>query len=204
MDPIKGTIIKTSELIFFYPLHTITNYQSIHSTKLITSIKNIKGFYKGIKYQLLFLPINRYIDLKILENNDISFKSALLSSTCKILTYPLQTYEIYYQLNNKKPPFNFLLKGYHYFYIYNTISYYIWFNSLKIYSDNINIKNNLIKNAFVGFLSGITVDIIVNPLKVIKLNYQNNTIPKTYYSGIKLRILFSAIQSSYFNILINY
>ena len=207
MDPIKGTFIKTTEIFLLYPLTTIMNYQIINSNNIFNSFKNIyktHGFYKGVGFKLLYLPINRFIDLKILQTYDSSLKSALLSSTIKIITYPLQTYSIYYQLNNIKPKMNILFNGYRYFYLYNTLSYYIWFKSLNVYSNNINIKNKILKNGIIGIISSITVDICIHPLKLIQTNLQNNTINRNIFSGIRMKLFISAFQGLFFNILINF
>jgi hypothetical protein len=80
---------------------------------------------------------------------------------------------------------------------------------LEYFNNNINIESNIIKNFCVGFITGIIVDITMNPLRVIKTNLQNNISFKNIfnnqniiYRGLKTKLILSALQSSYFNIFI--
>mgnify|MGYP000987473941 CR=1 FL=1 len=93
---------------------------------------------------------------------------------------------------------NILFNGYRYFYLYNTLSYYIWFKSLNVYSNNINIKNKILKNGIIGIISSITVDICIHPLKLIQTNLQNNTINRNIFSGIRMKLFISAFQGLFF------
>ena len=213
MNPYKGIAVKSSEILLFYPLHSIINYQHINYTNIKNTIKQInykKGFYNGIKFQLMYLPINRFIDLQCYKDYNISFKAAILCSTLKAFTYPLNTFEIYYKLHGKYPKIKNLYNGYGFYFLSNTTSYIIWFNCLEYFNNNINIESNIIKNFCVGFISGIIVDIAMNPLRVIKTNLQNNISFKNIfnkqniiYRGLKTKLILSALQSSYFNVFIN-
>ena len=71
------------------------------------------------------------------------------------------------------------------------------------------IKNYNLKNAIVGLISGLTVDIIMNPLRVLKTNYQTTNKIRINFKdikfidrGLKLRLLLSCLQSSFFNMFI--
>ena len=115
MNPINGIFIKCAEISLFYPLYAIINYQHINATGIYNSIKQMKsttGFYRGIHFNLLHLPTNKFIDLQIYKHYDSSFYAALLSSTFKMLTYPLSTCEVYYLLNNKLPRKSMLYNGF--------------------------------------------------------------------------------------------
>ena len=220
MNPVNGIFIKCAEISLFYPLYAIINYQHINATGIYNSIKQMKsttGFYRGIHFNLLHLPANKFIDLQIYKHYDSSFYAALLSSTFKMLTYPLSTCEVYYLLNNKLPRKSMLYNGFSLYYISNTFSYMLWYKSLNFYNDNITIKNYNIKNAVVGLVSGLTIDIIMNPIRVIKTNYQNATNINSINSsnsinifknirfldrGLKVKLLLSCLQSSFFNTMI--
>jgi len=212
MDPLHGTIIKSIEIICFFPLHSIIHFQHIYSTGIYKSIQKMRyttGFYRGIHFNLMYLPINRFIDLKIYKHYDSSIPGSLLSSSLKLITYPLHTCEVYYLLNNKLPKLNILYNGGSFYFISNTLSYLIWFNSLTFYNKIIPIKNYNLKNAIVGLFAGLSIDFIMNPLKVIKTNYQNNTNEKVFLNnfkkiklfdrGLKIKLILSALQSSTFN-----
>lgn len=54
--------------------------------------------------------------------------------------------------------------------------------TLEYFNKKVEIKSNILKNAYIGFISGIIVDVIMNPLRVIKTNLQNNII----FRGINL------------------
>ena len=202
MDPLNSSIIKSIEIVLFYPIHSIIYNQQI---KQDVKYKTFSRFYKGLPFQFMYQPINRYLDVIIYNKYDVSLQTSILNSTLKFVTYPLQTCEVYYQINNKLPNIINYYNGYQFFFISNTISYYLWFNSLKyydLYFTNI-INNTNVKNATVGFLAGLTVDIIINPLKVLKTNYQNNIKKydfnfKFMFRGIKARILLSSLQSAFF------
>ena len=56
----------------------------------------------------------------------------------------------------------------------NTFSYFIWYNSLNYFNEHIKIQNHNLKNDVIGLISGLTVDIIMNPLRVLKTNFQNS------------------------------
>ena len=61
MDPYKGILIKTSEILLFYPLNSTIYYQHINNTNIINTIKILyknQGFYNGIRFQIMYLPIN--------------------------------------------------------------------------------------------------------------------------------------------------
>ena len=212
MNPIHGTIIKGIEISLFYPLYSIINYQHVNNTSIYKSINTMKtttGFYRGIQFNLLYLPINKYVDLQIYKKFDSSIEAALLSSSLKIITYPLSTCEVYYLLHNKLPNMNKLYNGFSFYYISNTLSYLLWFNSLAYYNKQFTIKNYNLKNAIVGLISGLTVDIIMNPFRVLKTNYQTTNKIRINFKdikfidrGLKLRLLLSCLQSSFFNMLI--
>lgn len=215
MNPYHGILIKGAEITCFFPLHAIIHYQHINGTNIYRSISNMKkttGFYRGIQFNLAYLPINKYMDLAVYKHYDSSIKGAILSSSLKAITYPLNTCEIYYLLNNRLPKFNKLYNGFSFYYASNTISYLIWFNSLNYFNRNINIKNYNLKNATVGLVSGLIVDILMNPIRVLKTNYQNsgiNTINLNTFKnmrfvdrGMKMKLILSCIQSSFFNVFI--
>lgn len=212
LDSYKGIIIKTSEILLFYPLHSIIYYQHVNNSSLLSTIKNLnnnQGFYNGIRFQLMYLPINKFIDLQCYKDYGSNIEGSVICSLFKIFTYPMNTFEVFYNLNKKYPHINNLYNGYKFYFLSNSISYYIWFNSLEYFNKKISIENNIQKNACVGFLSGIIVDILVNPLRVIKTNLQNNILLNKlntniiFFRGIKSKLILSALQTSYFNIFIN-
>ena len=208
----KGIIIKTSEILLFYPLHSIIYYQHINNSNFKKTIKILnanKNFYSGIRFQLMYLPINKFIDLQTYTDYGSSIKGGIICSFLKSFTYPINTFEVHYNLNNKYPKKNYLYKGFSIYFISNSISYYIWFNILEYFNKKVEIKSTILKNAYVGIISGIIVDVIMNPLRVIKTNLQNNVsydklnFNNIIFRGIKSKLILSAFQSSYFNILIN-
>lgn len=235
MNPYKGIAVKSSEILLFYPLHSIIYYQHVNNSTLLTTIKNLnnnQGFYNGIRFQLMYLPINKFIDLQCYKDYGTSIYGGLICSFLKGFTYPLNSFEVYYNLHSCYPKIKNLYNGYSFYFISNTLSYVIWFNSLEYFNKKIKFdanereKKNILsftklkKDFYVGFLSGIIVDIAMNPLRVIKTNLQNdykNTIKNIYklenYNifnskslvnrGLKSKLLLSALQSSYFNIFIN-
>jgi len=215
MNPIYGSILKGIETIILFPLQSIIHYQHVNSTGIFKSIQKMRyttGFYRGISFNLIALPINKYIDLKIYQSYNASIIAALLSSSLKIITYPLNTCEVYYLLNNKLPKINMLYNGFSFYYTSNSLSFLIWYNSLHFYNKHITIKNYNLKNATVGLIAGLSVDIIMNPLRVIKTNSQNNInysfnadFIKLFFrsnQGLKMKLILSCIQSSLFNTLI--
>ena len=167
MNPIHGILIKGIEISLFYPFYSIINYQHVNATGIYKSIKTMTyttGFYRGVQFNLVCLPINKFMDLQIYKHYDLSLQASLLSSSFKIITYPLNTCEVYYLLNNKLPKFNKLYNGISIYYISNTFSYLIWYNSLNYFNKHIKIKNHNLKNAVIGLISGLATDIIMNPL----------------------------------------
>ena len=228
MDPYKGILIKTSEILLFYPLNSTIYYQHINNTNIINTIKILyknQGFYNGIRFQIMYLPINKFIDLQCYKDYCSSLYGGLICSCLKTFTYPIHSFEVYYNLHSCYPKIKNLYNGYSFYFISNTMSYVIWFNCLEFFNKKIefneNIREKKIKKDFcVGFLSGIIVDILMNPLRVIKTNLQNDykkTIKNIYkfedYNifnpksivnrGLKSKLILSALQSSYFNIFIN-
>ncbi len=212
MNPIDGFFIKSIEISIFYPIYSIIHYQHINNIGIYKTIKqmnNTTGFYRGIQFNLLYLPINKYMDLLIYKYYDSSIQASLLSSSFKIFTYPLNTCEIYYLLNNKLPKFHNIYNGISLYYVSNTFSYLIWYKSINYYNKHIEIQDYNLKNAIIGLISGLTVDIIMNPLRVIKSNLQNfnkitfNNI-KFIDRGLKMKLLLSSLQSSFFNTIIQW
>ena len=214
MDPYKGILVKSSEILLFYPFHSIINYQHINNISIKNSFKQIyykNRFYNGIRFQLMYLPINRFIDLQCYQNYNITLYSAFICSSLKAFTYPLNTFEIYYNLYGKYPKINTLYNGYTLYFISNTMGYLIWFNCLEYFNKNIEFDSKICKNFYVGFMSGIIVDVLMNPLRVMKTNLQNSNISlknifssqNILYRGLKIKLFLSALQSSFFNIFIN-
>tara|TARA_B100001093_G_scaffold514654_1_gene589175 strand:- start:794 stop:1465 length:672 start_codon:yes stop_codon:yes gene_type:complete len=212
LNSYKGIIVKTSEILLFYPLHSIIYYQHINNSNLKKTIKILnanKNFYSGIRFQLMYLPINKFIDLQTYTDYGSNIKGGIICSLLKSFTYPINTFEVHYNLNNSYPKFTNLYNGYYFYFISNSLSYVIWFNTLEYFNKKVEIKSNILKNAYVGFISGIIVDVIMNPLRVIKTNLQNNlsydklNFNNIMFRGIKSKLILSAFQSSYFNILIN-
>lgn len=232
MNPYRGIFVKISEISIFYPLHSIIYYQHVNCTTISKTIQNLnkyRGFYNGIHFQLMYLPINKFIDLQCYRDYDKSIYGRLMCSSIKVLTYPIHSFEVYYNLYSRYPKIKNLYNGNSFYFISNTLSYVIWFNSLEYFNKKIKIcedkviksnKDIIIHNFCVGFISGLIVDVLMNPLRVIKTNLQNdykNTIKnllklETYIifnkknlliRGLKSRLILSGLQSSYFNLLIN-
>lgn len=207
VHPLYGAFIKASEVVLFFPFH-----HSLHKSQTKTGYLNYKDMYKGIQYQIVQAPLNRYVDLHIYKKYGTSFESSVYSSLFKTITYPLQTAEVYYQLNNKLPKrFHNYYRGFNPYIIINGSAYYIWFNSLKFYDKYIPkyIQNEHTHNATVGFLSGMTVDLAMHPFKTIKVNLQSDRfrlkdLSVRYLSrGVCTKILLSSLQSAYFNVFCN-
>jgi hypothetical protein len=216
MNPLFAAFVKAGDVILLYPFHRILHHQQVHNKKFkrtfraITRNKNYKNLYKGIGFQLAQSSINRYADTSIYNAYGTGTEAICLSSLFKCFTYPLHTCEIYYQLNNKylyKP--HQLYKGYIPFMLTNAFAYYIWWTSLNYYNSHYKCKNSKQQKCINGFLSGITVDICVHPLRVIKTNLQNQTklinLFKTggiAYRGFVTKIFLSGIQSAIFNVFV--
>lgn len=227
MNPYKAILVKTSEIALFYPLHSIIYYQHIYPTNILETIQQLyknRGFYNGIRFQLMYLPINRFIDIQCYRDYGSNIYGGLTCSSLKLFTYPLHSIEVYYNLHSCFPKICNLYNGYSIYFISNTLSYTIWFNCLEFFNEkfryylydneinNYSYVSKIKKDFCVGFLSGTIVDILMNPLRVLKTNLQNDyrkTIRnifklENYNRGIKSRIILSGLQSSYFNIFINW
>ena len=205
MIALQGSFVKATEVLLLFPIH-----HNIHKLQANCKLP-VQNYYKGVYYQIIQAPLNRFVDIHLYETYGTNIYSAFGSSLFKTLTYPLHTAEINTQLRNKLPV---KLKGYYKgfipYSIVNTSSYYIWFKSLEFYDNNLKIKNKNIHNCVVGFLSGLTVDIVCHPLKTIKTNLQNDTftwkslLRREYYSrALGCKLLLSACQTAYFNVLCN-
>lgn len=202
--PLYGAFVKATEVVLFFPFH-----HSLHKSQTKSGLLNYKDMYKGIQYQIVQAPLNRYVDLHIYKKYGSSLESSAYSTLFKSITYPLQTAEVYYQLNNKLPKrLNNYYKGFSPYIIINASAYYIWFSSLKFYDKYTPkyVYNDNIHNAVVGFLSGMTVDLVMHPLKTIKVNLQSNKfklqdVSMKYLSrGVCTKMLLSSLQSAYFNV----
>lgn len=207
IQPLYGAFVKASEVALFFPFH-----HSLHKSQTNSGLMNYKHMYKGIQFQIVQAPLNRYVDLHIYKKYGSSFESSIYSSLFKTATYPLQTAEVCYQLNNKLPKgLHSYYKGFSPYIIINASAYYIWFNSLKFYDKYIPkyMDNEHTRNATVGFLSGMTVDLAIHPLKTIKVNLQSSRFRlkdlsvKYLTRGIYTKALLSSLQSAYFNVFCN-
>jgi hypothetical protein len=204
MKPLEGAIVKSVEISVVYPINRIINYQYLTGHTFSESFKEIyysKSLYKGIKYQISSSFINRYADIYLYEKYGASLQSAVLSSLFKGFTYPLNTIEINIQAGNKNYRY---YSGFKEYFIINTCSYYIFWNCMKFYSE---IFNGNIPNPVSGFLTGITVELLMNPLKIIKTNYQTsnkfrNINFRLLNRALLPRMLLSGFQVAFFNTLI--
>lgn len=209
MNHIEGSIIKASETFLLFPFHHIIHRKQLG---LINNNLTFSNLYKGISFQLVSSSINRGLDIWLFQNSNSILEASLYSSLCKTITYPLHTTEIYYQINNKIPKLNKLYNGFPIYTLTNIASFNIWINSLKIYDSILPYESDVKQKQFlVGFLSGLTTDVIVHPLKVIKTNLQNNTFKYNqllnipfYYRGMHYKILLSGFQTAYFNMFCNF
>jgi len=217
MKPLEGATVKSLETGIIYPIHRIINHQYIYSTTFYNSVLSIYkndnsvfSFYRGAKYQIPNVFINRYIDIYLFEKYGSSIETSVYSSISRIISYPLSTFEINNQLNNKlKWNYSVYYRGYPYYFVNNTLNYYLFWNLMKYYDSNIRIstKNKNVNNAYVGFLTGLSVEFIMNPLKVLKTNYQNHNnkifnVGKILTNGLIPRMLLSGIQVAIFNTII--
>lgn len=205
MTPLYGALIKGSEVFMFYPIYHYLHKSQANNKTPVTNI------YKGIQFQLFQSPLNRFVDLYLYENHGASLVSSVSSTIFKVSTYPFHTAEVYYQLNGKLPNrFKAYYKGFVPYSFINMSSYYIWFKSLEFYNKNIQFfENSHVRNGIVGFVSGLTVDILMHPLKTIKVNLQNNKFKVAdlnmgyFRRGLLLKALLSSCQTAYFNIVYN-
>jgi len=207
MLALQGAFVKASEVLILFPFH-----HAIHKsqTNCKVPLKTV-DMYKGVHFQLIQAPINRFVDIYLYESFGSSMQSSFLSSAFKVTTYPLHTAEVYYQLKNKLPPtLSHYYKGFAPYSIVNMTAYYVWFNSMQWYSNNLpKLENKHLHNGIVGFSSGLTVDLLMHPFKTIKTNLQNDSFrmkdmnPKYLFRGMNTKVLLSACQTAYFNILCN-
>ena len=207
MTPLDGAITKFSEVCLLYPLHTI-----IHKKQTNMPIQFNSSLYKGIHFQLLSSSINRSADIFFFQKSNSTIEASFYSTFFKTLTYPLHTIEINYQLKNKYPKIHNLYKGFGIYTIGNFLSYNVWIESLKFYNSHYLYRDNdYVKRFTVGFLSGLTTDIAIHPIKVIKTNIQNKTFfikdltKMSYYiRGMNYKIILSGFQTAYFNLFCNF
>jgi len=211
MKPLDGAIVKSIEVSLVYPVNRTINYQYLTGQTFKNSFKQLfinQNLYKGIKYQITSSFVNRYFDIYIYDKYGAGVQSALLSSLLKGLTYPLNTMEINLQAGNKNFKY---YSGFKEYFLINTCSYYIFWNCMKFYSGNIpdvnipGIHIPGIHNTVSGFLTGGTVELLMNPLKIIKTNYQtNNNLlnVKVLNRALLPRMLLSGIQVAFFNTLV--
>jgi hypothetical protein len=216
MNPLFAAFVKAGDVLLLYPFHRIIHHQQVHNKsfkqtfRLIAKNKNYKNLYKGIGLQIVQSSVNRYADASIYNAYGTGTEAICLSSVFKALTYPLHTSEIYYQLNNKylyKP--HQLYKGYLAYMTINSCAYYIWWTSLEYYNSHFKCENSKQQKCINGFLSGITVDICIHPLRVIKTNLQNQSkLIKVFhtggfaYRGFGTKMILSGIQSAIFNVFV--
>ena len=205
MSPFQGAFVKATEVLLLFPFHHALHKSQANCKKKL----EISNFYKGLHFQIIQSPLNRMVDIYLYETYGPSIQSSLLSSCFKLSTYPLHTAEVCYQLKNKLPTsIIHCYKGIAPYSIINMSSYYVWFNSLQWYNRNIpKIENEHLHNGIVGFLSGLTVDVLMHPLKTIKTNLQNDTFKfqdlkrLQYFSrGLGIKVIISAFQTAYFNV----
>jgi len=214
MNPNKGFFVKVSETVIFYPFHTIIYYQHINNVSFINTIKNIYNigyfsrFYSGLPFNVVYAPINKFIDLEIYKKYGSTTEGALICSTVKSLTYPIHTIEVFYNINRTMPKFIHIYNGYSFFFLSNSISYVLWYKLLERFNTGFAIKNKILKDGVVGLTSGLIVDLLMNPIRVLRTNLQNNLSIRNiafgsfYNRGIVPKLMLSAIQSAYFNVLI--
>lgn len=205
MKPLEGAIVKCTEVSMVFPLHRVINYQYLNGTTFEGALRGVfleRSFYKGLTFHLSHVFINRYIDISIHEKYGSTLEAAVISTIGKSITYPLSTIEV-----NKQAKMN--IKNYYYgfapYLMNNAINYYLFWNTLKFYSNVINNVNKQrdspFKNATVGFLTGATVEVLMNPLKVIKTNFQADQLIKPSFLTRALvpRMLLSGLQVGFFN-----
>lgn len=160
-----------------------------------------------MQFQIASSCVHRCADIIIYDNYGYTTRSACLSYIVRMLTFPIQTMEIYYQMNNKIVyTFSYIYKGFIAYNVCNFVAYVTWFKSMKFLDKHINCKNKQLKIFIVGFLSGISTDITTNPIKVIKSNLQNRSFCKSdififsnyLYRGLLLRFVLSGVQNVIF------
>jgi len=215
MKPLEGASVKCIEVSMVYPLHRVINYQYLNGTTFVGALKGVsleRSLYKGFTYHMSMVFINRYIDISIHEKYGSTVEGSLLSTLGKSMTYPLSTIEV-----NKQA--KFAVRNYYYgfgpYMVNNAINYYIFWNTLKGYSNlvhsktvnNIEKRDSPLKNATVGFLTGATVEVIMNPLKIIKTNFQADQLVSLLNYGFLTRalvprMLLSGVQVAFFNVLL--
>ena len=219
MNPITASLMKGGEVCLLFPFHRIIHYQHIHNQSFKKTIVQIikrekfKGLYKGISFQLCQSVINRCADVTLYNTYGVTPEAAMYSSAFKALTYPLHTMEIYYQMQNKYIfEITKMYNGYSFFMISNALSYLIWWHTLDKYNNcflESKEKYPITHKSVSGFCSGLTVDLCVHPLRVMKTNLQNQSfnakdIAKNFskygYRGFGTKLLLSGIQSAIFNV----
>lgn len=169
--------------------------------------------YRGIIPNISKSTIGRVSDLSLysiidknLENNSIitnSFTSSSISTLLKTIIMPLDVYGNIYQVHgkdgkqiiknnlnsNKLNNIKFLYRGTLAYGLLSYLSTSLWLSSYNILDTKIekynNEKQNICRNALIGFSANILSDILVNPIRIIKTYKQSHKNNITYFKIIK-------------------
>jgi len=205
---LPGFLQGVSRVIISYPF----DYIRIHLQKKIsksayavlqTNNYNILNLYKGVKYPITIIPIDRAITFKLFEDFNKKYNpvisSLIVSSISCLYNVPLQSINTNYILENKSIPYfmfikelmfkyksNFLFKSYSIEYIRlvlsTTLYMGIYGNIRKIMPDNPKFY------ALNGIISNLITWSILYPLDTIRVEHQSNNMK-----------LFSTIRNKYLN-----
>lgn len=208
---VSSGFLQVSSLMW---LRTANNYQYRYGTNLSDTFsilyKNggFLRFYRGyfpavyVASVCKFAELNAYYFTKDYSQHEKLLTIASISSFAKLSVIPIDTLDMFLQVEGKKG-FNILYdkiknNGYRVLYygstpwiISNFLGTYGWYyvhNYLdKKYKNKFNdnkLQFNL-KNGLIGLSSSITSDIITNPLRILKINKQSNSNNIGYLDTIK-------------------